>query len=544
MRSCRPARATAWYPASWSCANVELEVRDSAVHLLISVPHGEATVRLWKLFTRRFEASRVRGKNVRVWFRPERSLFSHARDLEPPISPPHKPPSRPTPPGELWGVKLDDVLVHTRDVWIEQLRVRGPLSASGSFNLQPLQSVRIDDAHVASRRARLTIGKQSVADGLAVDGRVSLERQDLRAAKSVLPALVVALRLEGGFSPAPFAQLPGKGGPGLRGDGFIEAEVGVDHAALAKGSRLGFVASDLAGKWARFKASGGLALQLVRHRGDLELAAFVEQAQVESQRGRVVRLDHARLDLRTSPRIRAMALEALEIDATNLEVPEVHRLRDKLGALSSARGRVGVDLAGRYSGGRADGEAVVHLDGLEWRHSDFLVRADGLLRARAQSRPPFKTVELDDVNVSLDHARIRRKDSSSRDFAVHLASDKVLLSTQRLRVSGRVQLGWPDGDALQAAAAIDKPPIVGGLFDLSDLEATVDVRPTRARTRRAPGTCQDAQPGDIRTLAAVWAEYQRCAARPARHPLFWDLAPPRRRRRDAGSGSRLAGQSA
>lgn len=450
----------------------KMTVRDSNVHLVVSIPRGETTVLLWRLASKKFVASRVRGQHVTVWLRPSSSAFPRAAGtLQPPITPPRKPSGEPAKPEMLWGVRLGDVDIQTDDVWIEQLRVRGSTRIQGAFDFQPLRHLAIDHTRARSGHARLTLGKRTLAPDLRLAARVDLARQDLRSGASLLPKLDLALYARGTLSPAPLLKLAGPGLPLSMGGapGFVDADLEIEHATVKDGSWLELTVNALGASRGPWHGDGRLTLALACHDKTIEASASIDGATLEEKGVRVAHLANAHGVATTSSDLGHPSLDAFDVVVAGASL-------DDAGIVAGqASGKLLASFAARYDGARLKGAADVHLDAGRWRGDDFSAGADGDLHFVATARSPFDAVELDGVELALRDASVRRGGRVESGFGVRLTSNKLVVSTRRLRVSGRVKMEWPDGKALQIVTSVEPPPIVGGLFSASDLHATADV---------------------------------------------------------------------
>lgn len=489
--SIAPGKSYSLLPGVIELRDVKVQVHDSNVDMLIQVKRGEARVKLWRLASRHLDATRVRGEGVVVWFR---SAAVALAGVAPPLAPPRKPPPVPTRSADLWGARLSNVLVETQDVWVGPLRVRGAMRVRGGFELQPLQHAEIDDASVRAPHASVSFGGRPFSPDLDVAVTAGLSRQKLLPGKAIAAAVSATVRARGAVSPAALSVLvPRASRPGVAGaPAFASVDVGVDHGVVRGGSYAELDADKLTVSRGKWSARGHVTAEMLCANEQLKLRATLQQAALANSAGSVATLRRGHIQATLTADLRAPRIDVLAGALHGLETRDPARLQRELPLLASTAGDVRADVSAASDWTHLAGAATLRFKRAAWRGHAFAARWDGRATLVARARAPFRHVELRHLKLSIDHAAIRRGDASASGFRASLASDRLVVSTRRPRVSGRVQVAWPDGTALRVAASVEPPPIIGGLFRLSDLHATADidirrdvqdVRLVKARTR-------------------------------------------------------------
>ena len=111
--------------------NLHLEVIDSNVHLEIEVRTGRANITLVNLLSKKFSTTAVRGEGFVVRIRPKFSQLPEARRAAlPPLADPPESGGPPPDPRELWHIDLQGVDAAFDELWVSELRYRGPRPAN------------------------------------------------------------------------------------------------------------------------------------------------------------------------------------------------------------------------------------------------------------------------------------------------------------------------------------------------------------------------------------------------------------------------------
>jgi hypothetical protein len=175
--------------------NVTLRGSDPNVQWFARIERLELEYSLLALLRRSFQARDVRGSGLSFALRsklPAGSTIADAAPL-PPIpgfsDPPLKSPDdhffvEPKP----WLLDLRNVTIDQfNDIWVNQVRYRGPARVQGGLQLRPLQMVRIDAAAISLDGGQLRIGDSP--DGLGLSGSIVVSSRAFEPLRVPLPDL-------------------------------------------------------------------------------------------------------------------------------------------------------------------------------------------------------------------------------------------------------------------------------------------------------------------------------------------------------------------
>jgi hypothetical protein len=151
-------RSFSVWPGVVHLRQLQLEVKDSHLHLELEVPSGRANILLRQLFLRRFSVDGVSGEHFVLRLRPKFQDFPERRLAAlPPLS---EPPTKSEPSGQphYWPVRIENLAAQYDELWVSELRYRGDAFLSGGFELVPLERVSVYPSDVALRGGSVSYG--------------------------------------------------------------------------------------------------------------------------------------------------------------------------------------------------------------------------------------------------------------------------------------------------------------------------------------------------------------------------------------------------
>ncbi|MHB8873472.1 MAG: hypothetical protein ACYC8T_07265 [Myxococcaceae bacterium] len=418
-------RARSYVPFVIHLEGFQLRVQDPAVQLHVTAERVSAFISPWTLARRHFRATGVRGEGltVRLRRRPQ-ALAKTAPDLSKVFT------------VELLGLHLD----HLREVWIDEYHFEGDVEVRGGFQLEPLQSLRLDRArlHVLRGAIRLRGGPLArLSEGTA---EADLRQTDLRSfslqslkglsAKVRLDAEVFDVRLlNQHLRDVPAVQF-------LAGHGQLAVDASLERGRLGEGSTLTLETPRLVMRLPFFDVGGRGAVRWKAAEGKTRLAVELERIVLTMRRGGEAQLEGSRFRLQAESASLDVSEElplevALRLDGAtardfsflNAFIPPRAGVR-VLSGTGEARGELFLSTKTNRARGtlKIDGEELV------------LQNRGATLTGRAEIR--VKLVELDlktgDMTLSgsslaLDRVTVNTQGTTTTGFWLKLATDPCVV---------------------------------------------------------------------------------------------------------------------
>lgn len=175
----RTGRAWSLFPGRASVRDFVLRLDGDTTQLRITVAEADASVSLWRLFRRELRISGVeaRDASVRVRLRVETIHPGNADrvaaypDIEGALGPPLLSAAKAvpaTPVEEAWDVDLRDVDVTASEVWIQEYRLTGNVSAAGGFAVWPGKDFTLHPSKARVGAGLVRVGPREVTRDLEI----------------------------------------------------------------------------------------------------------------------------------------------------------------------------------------------------------------------------------------------------------------------------------------------------------------------------------------------------------------------------------------
>jgi len=450
------ASARTWLPGRVHLREFDLRVEDYNVQVELKIGRASLDVQLLALFSKRFRATRLVAGDLRLRMRHKvHAVGKNGPRLEayapidgfadPPLY--RGPPPAPTPnPESLWSVQVDDVVAHTRELWILEYRFEGDAEARGAFLLRPALLVRVDPASLHFDSGTLRVGRSTVAN--VVRGRITFSMPHLdvpathgNAAFGQMSSQV-DLTLRGGELQFLDVYTEPRASVRLQGPALWNVAWRVEHGIVAPHSRVELHAPRFVLETAQLALRGGARTSVTRNPASRSFAIDAALNDVTLQAN----------DSCTKPPRLTQLTSSLELEGVDLTqsitpgkltlsgsalAPELACLNPLIpgGAIQlGGSAEVSAQLS-RAASGRGDGSATLDVKQGQMRHADH--QFQGELHAEAEFR-----LARNDENSNYAKGAV----------SLHLTQAQSLLS---------FALGQPFRD------------IVSGALGLDDLQANV-----------------------------------------------------------------------
>jgi len=477
-------RSFSVWPGVVHLRQLHLEVIDSNVHLELEVPVGRANIRLRELLRRRFSAHDVTGEHFVLRLRPRLEGLPERRQAAlPPLSEPVAGPSDST-PGYLWPIQIEDTSASYDELWISELRYRGPAHVSGGFELVPQQRITVDPSDVVLGPGVLSYGpdtsvldvqhlrlqselRETQAEELGQRWREQLQVQLELAGRVVDVAFVSNLfpELEGVSGGAGDLSLQGAAREG-QWVGQLRVEYATQALRYARGGWLGATEISLSAETPdASSAKDAQPLSANLRIGNTALSfegkslGKLEQCRLEGEFGRTFPL--------TAPRALELSLDGLALDgleALRGNLPGPHQFVP--GGV-----RLAAQASGRWQDERLTGKAALDFHGLRFAYGDWSFRQDGAVRLDDVSwRGPGYKVHLSRAVLELERVRLVHPELTIDPWRVRTELERVALAplTQRLTADFLVR-GDDAAPVLALLGVRSLPPGISHFLAMPDL---------------------------------------------------------------------------
>lgn len=509
---------------------------DSKVEFLLTLDHVTFDASLPLLAAKRFVVTRARGSGV--------TFLGRTRQPSPRATPEYldqlpvipglgrMPLATQKPPGEdVWNddawslvtVHLEDTVAEdVREVWIDDLAIRGPMKVSGGFFLKPVRTARIGPIDLTLEGASVRLKGRQLAEGVRGQSSVRIAPFDPRAPDlDVLATSRIETDLVGRVSDlGAIPELDGRVSGAidvtrlrLRDDmGRIDADVEAAAPALAL-ALPGAPVTASASASARLRVAGLQAFGADRDvpPGDLDAEVEVTDGRVHAERGgangsALADVAHARLHVSSKEvRVRDPLHDgAFEIALRDVRVKDAAAWSDLLPAgLRVAAAPEGARVEASAQGTVRDGvvKATAKADGhgLAVAKDDARVAANveaaltGTFAVTDRVLDGRADVVIADVDANVGGGRMTVKRLDTTAVFHRLAVDAPTLDALDLHV---VSTGAEVPDARTLNALVGKPGTLS--FDRGRATASLglDLR-TTAEGRKAEGTARLAVQGGL-----------------------------------------------
>ncbi|HVJ21222.1 MAG TPA: hypothetical protein VM686_37680, partial [Polyangiaceae bacterium] len=347
-------RAYSLWPGHVRVRDLRLRFEDYSVQFQLQLARADVDISLTELMFKKFHVTALDAEGTS--FRMRHKLIVVGEDAErvaayPPIPGFADPPyfvGLPSPPiadedYDLWQVRIEDVNVRVRELWIMEHRFQGEAVARGSFAIKPSRWVQVEPAQLVIERGKHTLGRHLVAQNVRGRLRCSIPdyRVQEREGREVLRDVSAAIKLEldGGRLDFLQAYLHRLAPIDYSGSAGWLIDVHAQRGVIQPGSHVELRAPDARAQHGRFTVTGPLSGVFERQAGDPDLRpAFSSpllQAQSDPPRANPPRLEQVSGELyvnaadlaapmslgtsRLAARVEAPSLAWLDVPDTKLD---------------------------------------------------------------------------------------------------------------------------------------------------------------------------------------------------------------------------------
>lgn len=237
------------FPGNAHVKGLKIRFQDGNIQFRVTLDEAAVQIALFDLILQKFHATSVRGTGVswRMLHKVKQvegaqkrvAAFPVIEGFEgPPVQVP--PPPGPASSGDgLWSVRLDNVDVGVREVWMLEYHYVGAGRAQGAFELRPMKSVWVDHATLALKEGTLTTGPAAISKNFTLQAEVTIAPVDIPSSPGLkilrpLTASVQLAALIDGLGAVELYQ------PGLEasGTGTLTADLRVTEGRFSAGTVL------------------------------------------------------------------------------------------------------------------------------------------------------------------------------------------------------------------------------------------------------------------------------------------------------------------
>lgn len=426
------------WPGLVHIRGLHLEVIDSNVHLEIVVPSGRTKVGLTQLLTKKFATSSIVGEHLIVRVRPNfESLPPRRSAALPPLEDASGGGESSESKGA-WDLELAGIDASFDELWISEVRYRGPARVSGGFQLRPDESVEVHPSHVLLEGGRLTYGPE---DPVLAVSRARFEASLPKTPVSELAQqwskrLAVALDVSSQVESVRFAQALAPQLQGLSGgEGELTAVGRAEGGRWVDELKLSYATSTL--KYVRESVRGqaGVHVMASAQAADdtIGIDVAIDSLALTRERERLASLDAATVrgaltrsfpfptpdDARLS--VRELMLSGLApLSALDL-LPASLRPRG---------GKIVARMDLRWHEERVTGSARAELKAVELAYEDWVFTQSGQLDLIGLSwRVSQRRGRLDRIALKLEDVRLRHPEATIDDWHFALECDELRFSS-------------------------------------------------------------------------------------------------------------------